>query len=197
MIENPELLKASISLGQHIAQNSTQAIWDKIRATKAKNSSEETINNLEEIINNLIAEKNELISIAQIYDEQLVSQKISEEDIHYITSNILPLLEKLIENGHQENMESNKQNIETFKPLLSKETFNILQLLGFNFKKAIGEPLTELINGLISSQIPDNSEKAKEYQLLNAQRDIEYFKILQDEEAYQRLLEIRTEGSQD
>jgi hypothetical protein len=146
---------------------------------------------LEEIINNLIAEKNELIFIAQTYDEQLVSQKISEEDIKYITTYILPLLEKLIENGDQENAEINIQNLEMFKPLLSKETFNILQLLGFNFKKAIGEPLTELINGLISSKIPDNSEKAKEYQILNAQRDVEYFKILQDKEAYQRLLDLR------
>ncbi|MGP1906814.1 hypothetical protein ACTSEZ_01495 [Metabacillus sp. JX24] len=194
MFENPELLKASVSLGQFLAQNSTQAIRDKIRATKAKNSNDETINNLEEIINNLIAEKNELISIAQIYDEQMVSQKISEEDIKYITTNILPLLERLIENGNQENVERNIQNVEIFKPLLSKETFNILQLLGFNFKKAIGEPLTELINGLISSQIPDNSEKTKDYQILNAQRDIEYFKIFQDEEAYQRFLDLRREG---
>lgn len=194
MIDNPELLKASVSLAKFVAQNSVQAIRDKIKASKAKNSNEETINNLEEIINNLIAEKNELISIAQTYDEQLVSQKISEEDIKYITTYILPLLEKLIENGDQENAEINIQNLEVFKPLLSKETFNILQLLGFNFKKAIGEPLTELINGLISSKIPDNSEKAKEYQILNAQRDVEYFKILQDKEAYQRLLDLRREG---
>lgn len=194
MIENPELLKASVALGKYLAQNSSQAIRDKIRAAKAKNSNEETINNLEEIINNLIAEKNELISIAQTYDEQLVSQKISEEDIKYITTNILPLLEKLIENGDQENVENNIQNIEMFKPLLSKETFNILQLLGFNFKKAIGEPLTELINGLISSKIPSNSEKAIEYQILNTERDIEYFKILQDKEAYQRFLDLRGEG---
>lgn len=194
MIENPELIKASISLTKFLAQNSTLAIRDKIRATKAKNNNEETINNLEEIINNLIAEKNELISIAQTYDEQLVSQKISEEDIKYITTNILPLLEKLIENGDQENVGNNRENIEIFKPLLAKETFNILQLLGFNFKKAIGEPLTELINGLISSQIPDSLEKEKKFQILNAQRDIEYFKILQDEEAYQRFSDSRREG---
>lgn len=194
MIENPELINASISLSKFIAQNSTLAIRDKIRATKAKNNTEETINNLEEIINNLIAEKNELVSIAQTYDGQLVSQKISEEDIKYITTNILPLLEKIIENSDQENVENNKKNIEIFKPLLAKETFNILQLLGFNFKKAIGEPLTELINGLISAQIPDNSDNAKKIQILNTQRDIEYFKVIQNEEAYQRFSDPRREG---
>ncbi|WP_070120426.1 hypothetical protein [Bacillus marinisedimentorum] len=193
MMDNQELLKASVSLAKYLAQSSTQAIGDKIRTSKAKNNKEETINNLEEIINNLIAEKNELISIAQTYDEQLVSEKISEEDIKYITTNILPLLERLIKNSDQENPEENLQNLEAFKPLLSKETFNILQLLGFNFKKAIGEPLTELINGLISSQIPDNSDRAKQYQILNAQRDIEYFKMFQDEAAYQRFLDLKYE----
>ena len=46
------------------------------------------------------------------------------------------------------------------KPILSKETFNILQILGFNFKKAIGEPMTEWIASLIKSKI--NDEKSTE-----------------------------------
>jgi hypothetical protein len=193
VIDNTELLRASNSLTKFLDQNSTQTTRDKIKASKAKkNNPEEIINNLEEIINNLIAEKNELISIAQTYDEQLVSQKISDEDIKYITTNILPLLEKVIKNGDPKTVEENLRNIETFKPLLSKETFNIMQLLGFNFKKAIGEPLTELVNGLISSKIPGNSEKDKEYQVLIAQREVEYLKIIQNEEAYQRFLEFRT-----
>ncbi|ESU31845.1 hypothetical protein G3A_14320 [Bacillus sp. 17376] len=192
MIENTELLKASESLNKFLNQSSTQTTRDKIESSKAKkNNPEEIINNLEEIINNLIAEKNELISIAQTYDEQLVSQKISDEDIKYITENLLPLLEKMMEYGDPETVEENLRNIETFKPLLSKETFNIMQLLGFNFKKAIGEPLTELVNGLISSKIPSNSHKEKEYQVLVAQREVEYLKIIQDEEAYQRFLDFR------
>lgn len=188
MFENPEILNASISLAKFIATNSSQGIGDKIRASKAKSNSEETINNLDEIIINLIAEKNELISIAQVYDEQMVSQKISEEDIKYVTTNILPLFEKLIEYGDPEELERNRQNLENFKPILSKETFNILQLLGFNYKKAIGEPLTELVNGLITNQIPANSDKDKEYKILQAQKEIEYLKILQNEESYQRFL---------
>jgi len=108
-------------------------------------------------------------------------------DIQYITTNLLPLLEKMLEESDQKN---NIQNLEIFKPLLSKETFNILQLLGFNFKKALGELLTELINGLIPSRIRDNSDKTIEYQILNAQREFEYLKMLQDEDAYQRFLEL-------
>ncbi|MED3720284.1 hypothetical protein P4532_05985, partial [Geobacillus stearothermophilus] len=83
-----------------------------------------------------------------------------------------------------------RQALEILKPLLSKETFNILQLLGFNFKRAIGEPLTQLLNAIITSKIPVTAEKQMEYQMLVEQRNIEYFKIIQDEEASQRLLKL-------
>src|SRR5699024_545266 len=110
------------------------------RISKEASSDKEKINVLNEIIQELLAEKNELIQIAQVYDEQMVAQKISEEDIEYITDNIIPLLEKLIDNADsEEEVEKNKKNLETFKPMLSKETFNIFQLLGFNYKQAIGE----------------------------------------------------------
>ncbi|MFB9972413.1 hypothetical protein FPQ10_10950 [Allobacillus sp. SKP2-8] len=190
MLENQELIKASIELGKFLVQNTSQTIMDRKKLAKAKDSNEETVNSLEEIINSLIAEKNQLIEIAQIYDEHLVAQKISKEDIDYITNSILPLLESILEKDETDEGIKNKENLELLKPLLSAETFNILQLLGFNFKQAIGEPLTILINKLIISNAPDLSEKTKELEILNAKREIEYFKILQDEDAYNRLLKI-------
>nr|WP_289038887.1 hypothetical protein [uncultured Allobacillus sp.] len=190
MLENQELIKASIELGKFLVQNTSQTIMDRKKLAKAKDSNEETVNSLEEIINSLIAEKNQLIEIAQIYDEHLVAQKISKEDIDYITNSILPLLESILEKDQTDEGIKNKENLELLKPLLSAETFNILQLLGFNFKQAIGEPLTILINKLIISNAPDLSEKTKELEILNAKREIEYFKILQDEDAYNRLLKI-------
>ena len=47
------------------------------------------------------------------------------------------------------------------KELLSKETFEILQLVGFNIKEAIGKPLTQMVERLILSRVPstDMSEK--------------------------------------
>ncbi|WP_404459485.1 hypothetical protein [Sutcliffiella horikoshii] len=191
MMDNPELIKVSTELAKFVAKSSTQAILDKIRLTKAKGNSEETINNLEEIINSLIAEKNQLIQIAQTYDEQLITQKISEEDIAYISTNIIPLIERLLEYSDDENKAKNQQSLEMFKPLLSKEIIHILQLLGFNFKKAIGEPLTALVNSLISSQAPDNSDKGKELQILSLQREVEFYKTIQDEDACQRLLSVK------
>lgn len=188
MIDDPNLIKASTELATFFTKNTTQKVIDKIRFSKEAKDDKKTINTLEEIINDLIAEKNKLIQIAQTYDEQLVAQKISEEDVSYITDNILPLLEKLLENS--ENSWEDKRKLEMLKPILSKETFNILQLLGFNFKRAIGEPLTDLINGLIASNTPPSQEKRQELEALMTKREIEYYRFLQDSEAFQRYKEL-------
>lgn len=45
MLDNPELINASAELAKYVAQNSVQAIRDKIRTVKAKNNNEEIINN--------------------------------------------------------------------------------------------------------------------------------------------------------
>ncbi|WP_458352411.1 hypothetical protein [Peribacillus frigoritolerans] len=76
-----------------------------------------------------------------------------------------------------------------FKPILSKETLNILQLLGFNFKQAIGEPLTQLVSATIASQIPAISN-TEELQSLQLKKEVEYLNVVQDEESFQRLLKI-------
>lgn len=192
-MENPELIKASIDLSKFLIQNTTQTIIDKKKLAKAKGNNEETIQSLEEIINTLIAEKNQLIEIAQTYDEHLVSQKISENDIEYITDSLIPLLENILEKDETDEGLKNRESLEMLKPLLAKETFNILQLLGFNFKKAIGEPLTLLINKLISAQTPKTAEQSEELKVLIAQRELEYFRILQDEESFERLLQLNQE----
>lgn len=194
MLDNPELIQASARLAKFITQQSTVAIRDKIRVSKEASSDKEKINVLNEIIQELLAEKNELIQIAQVYDDQIVAQKISEEDIEYITTNIIPLLEKLMDNDEDEDEdedeEKNKKTLETFLPLLSKETFNILQLLGFNYKQAIGEPLTELVNSMIVSQKPISTDKELERQKLSYEHEIQYFQMINDEEAYQRHLKL-------
>lgn len=192
MLDNPELMQASVQLGKYIGQQSTMGIRDRLRVSKESKSDKENINVLEEIIQELLAEKNQLIQIAQVYDEQMVAQKISEEDVEYIATNIFPLLEKLLDNSKdQEEAQKNRETLETFKPLLSKETFNIFQLLGFNYKRALGEPLTELVNGMIVSQKPIPQDLNLGLQTLQHEHEIQYFKMVNDEDAFQRHLKLQ------
>lgn len=76
-----------------------------------------------------------------------MAQRLSEADVKYMTYNLLPLLRHIgaSQGGDAEEL------LGTLGPLLSAQTVTILQLLGFNFQKAIGEPLTNLVAAWISS----------------------------------------------
>lgn len=185
----PELAVLGTELATIVGRKSVEAIFDKIKAVKQKGDKDEIISNLEEIINELIADKNSLIQISQAYEEKLITQKITDTEIEYITDSIIPLLEKLVKESGSDNGEKVQEGINVIKSILSKETFNILQILGFNFKKALGEPVTEYVASLIQSKI--HNDKSIELQLLIQQREIEYLKICQDEDAYSRLLKMK------
>ena len=92
-----QLIKQLASdLIQVSTRNTASYIADKIKASKAKKNDKETINELEEIIQNLLEDKIEIQRIAQAYDQELSSQKITEKDIEYITNNLFPVFSKLI-----------------------------------------------------------------------------------------------------
>lgn len=183
----PEIIALGTELATIAGRKSVQTIIDKIKTVKQKGDKDEIINNLEEIINELIADKNRLIQISQAYEEVLITQKISQDEIDYITDSIIPLLEEFLNQSNQGDTEKIQSGIDMIKPILSKEFFNMMQILGFNFKQAVGEPLTELLASLIRSNIK-TADRNMEMQILAQQREIEYFKICQDEEAYKRLM---------
>lgn len=185
----PEMITLGTELATIAGRKSVEAIFDKIRAVKKKGDKDEIISNLEEIINDLISDKNRLIQISQAYEENLITQKITQEEIDYITNSIIPLLEEFLKQSSQDDSGKIQDGINAIKPILSKEIFNIMQILGFNFKEAIGEPLTELLAAFIRTKI-NTTEKSLEIQMLAQQREVEYLKICQDEKAYNRLMSI-------
>lgn len=185
----PEMITLGTELATIAGRKSVEAIFDKIRTVKKKGDKDEIISNLEEIINELISDKNRLIQISQAYEENIITQKITQDEIDYITNSIIPLLEEFLKQSSQDDSAKIQDGINIIKPILSKEIFNIMQILGFNFKEAIGEPLTELLAAFIRSKI-DTTEKSLKLQMLVQQREVEYLKICQDEEAYNRLMSI-------
>ena len=50
------------------------------------------------------------------------------------------------------------ETYEQIKELISVDTLKAIQLLGFNFKAAIGEPLTQLCADAILSKFKDSSK---------------------------------------
>jgi hypothetical protein len=189
---DPEIIALSTQLAETAIRNTASAISDKITAAKARRKDHETIAELEEIVSDLISDKNNLVRIAQVYEQELVAQRISQDDVRYITHNIVPIVERLIEAGPT----SDGQNpglgasIDAAKSLLSVETVNILQLIGFNFKRAVGEPLTDLVATLISSRVPPSVERATALQETAMEREIAYIGVARDPESYARFREL-------
>jgi hypothetical protein len=178
---SPEVLQLGTKLAESMARNGATMISDKIRAVRASGRQEDVIAGLEEIISDLLDDKSELTRIAQSYQSELVSQQLTSGDVRYIADTVFPLLEAMADAGLDEENEKLKQ-LEAMKPLLSVETVNVLQLLGFNFRRAIGEPLTALMEGKILSSV----NRSQELQLESMRNQRALVELARDPDAYER-----------
>ena len=174
LMDNQILGQLAANLAESAARNTASFISNKISTVKTKKNDKETIAALEEIINDLLNDKLEIQRIAQAYEQELVSQKITEDDIKYITDNLLPIFSDFI---------PDKVQIEQFEKILSVETLTIMQLIGFNYKQAIGEPLTLFLRKAIESKIPMDSKTNANYVLAMAT-------LAKDKEATKRYYEL-------
>ena len=113
------------------------------------------------LVSELLLERDEAIRIAQSYKSELEKVVISDEDIqhlHNTVSNILEIIKSIqianaLPKGEDEitKVKSQVESYEQIKELISVgHTLKTMQLLGFNYKAAIGEPLTEICANAIS-----------------------------------------------
>jgi hypothetical protein len=147
---DPEITAVLTQLSEVVARNTVGAIQTRVATARATKQHENTVNELTEIINELVEDRVELVGIATTLREQLVAQRITTEEITYITDKLIPTIEELAGLAGDDNAEA----IEAIKKLVSVEMLTVLQLVGFNFKAAIGEPLTQVVEGLILQLAP-------------------------------------------
>jgi hypothetical protein len=187
---DPDLQTLSIQLAEAAIRNTAGTVADRITVAKARRRDQETVTELEEIVNGLLSDKAELVRIAQAYEQELVAQRISQTDIKYISASFTPLIRRLVEAGVASgdgDSGSVDEILSLIQPLLSVETVTVLQLIGFNFKKAIGEPLTDLVSRLILSKAAVDPSVRLEIERLNLVRETNYLEIARDPEAAGRL----------
>lgn len=175
-MDNQIVAQLGANLIEATTRNGAKIISDKIRIAKTNKEYKETISELEEIIYDLLNDKAEIQRIAQAYEQELVVQKITEDDIKYITNNLLPILSTLMP-------EEGREQLDQLKKILSVETLTIMQLIGFNYKKAIGEPLTLLLQKTIESKIPMDAKTNADYVLAMA-------RIASDNESTKRFYQL-------
>ena len=105
----------------------------------------------------------------------------------YITQTLLPAVEELIRKGAGD--DDAAEMIDPIKSVLSAEMLTVLQLIGFNYKQAIGEPLTALVQNLILSQVQQADVRAQ-LEVLSAQTNVLALQVAQDPDATRRLRDL-------
>lgn len=152
---DPTVQALMVQLSSVVARSAAGTVADRIRVAKSKKKDDQTIQELEDIISEVLDERQQLVQISQGLAEALASQRISKDEIDYIVGTVIPLIEKFMgadEDGPSDEAEEDgahasdpSQQLEALKALISVETLTIMQLIGFNYKEAIGQPLTHIV----------------------------------------------------
>ena len=156
------LVEMGVSLTELAIKGTATAVTNKIKTIKDEKNTEKLRNTYDEIVNELLSERDEAVRIAQAYKSELERIIISDEDMEHLHNTVARLLDLIKEISPKTPVES----FEVFKDLISVDTLKTMQLLGFNYKAAIGEPLTQLCGNAISSlgqKRPPNNEQRKRH----------------------------------
>ncbi|MBN2794580.1 MAG: hypothetical protein JXR88_04180 [Clostridia bacterium] len=143
---DPNTVELTSILTKNIAEVTFEWVTNKLKAAKEVKDIEALRNTYEEIINSLVRKNSEVTRVAQEYKVLYDRVNISDQDIEYLQSTLEKILNLLTSSG---NSSVPSASIEIVKQIVNKETLKTMQLLGFNYKEAIGEPLTEVCSTMI------------------------------------------------
>lgn len=134
------MTEMGVSLAELAAKGTASAVTKKVRAIRDVKDAEKLRTTYDGILNEVLQEREEAVRIAQAYKSELDRIEISDDDIihlHTTVSKLLDIIRALSPNTPVDSFEA-------IKELISVDTLKSMQLLGFNYKAAIGEPLTQI-----------------------------------------------------
>lgn len=180
-----ELLTLGASLSELAIKGTAITISSKIKAIKEERNAEKIRNTYDEIVNELLAERQEAIRIAQVYKSEFEKVSISDEDIHHLHNTVERVLEIIkemqIASGSGDELPKQLEEFEQIKEFISVDTLKTIQLLGFNFKAAIGEPLTMILRNWILSKVVE-VDRLRDFERMVTPQMVE---ILKNKDAYE------------
>lgn len=190
-----ELLGLGTSLTELAVKGTVTAVSNKIKAIKEEKNVEKIRNTYDAIINELLNEREEAVRIAQAYKSELEKVVISDEDIQHLHNTVSRILEIIkgiqIASAEQQGGDVNAvrtqvESYEQIKELISVDTLKTMQLIGFNYKSAIGEPLTLMLKNFILSKVTE-PDSLKAFEKIVTPEMVE---ILKDNTAYENFKQI-------
>lgn len=192
----PEIAQITLNLAEVSIRNTASFVQDRIRTAKANRDHANQITELTEIINDLLADKTELITIGQLMHQELASHSIADEDLHFVTDTLIPTIEKLLSEGEENGKTERTNQIEAIKALVTPEMLSVLQLVGFNFREAIGVPLTELLASTIRRSVTAPAVDQSVLVELELRRNVLALEVATDAAASNRATKLLTPSHQ-
>lgn len=158
-LQSAQMISLSTALTELVVKGTALMVTTRIKEYKEIKEADKLRNAYDSLISELLNNLDEAIRIAQSYKSELERVVISDEDIehlHNTVSNILEIIKQseLKKYGPDNELAQQLANdqfetYEQIKSLISVDTLKTMQLLGFNYKEAIGKPLTDLCSNAI------------------------------------------------
>lgn len=162
-------VELGVRLTELAVKGTASAVNKKIRAIKEERNVEKLRTTYDELINEVLQEREEAVRIAQTYKAEIDRIVISDEDIEHLYNTVARIIEIIkavqiasaLSKGVEEIDKVKKQaeSYEQLKELVNADTLKTMQLLGFNYKAAIGEPLTKICADAITSWGSSKNDK--------------------------------------
>lgn len=138
------LVDLGSSLAVLAAKGTASAVATKVKAIRGDKDAA----SVRAAYDELLEERSEALRIAQTYKAELERVQICDDDSQGLDATIARVLE-IFASMQSDGEEPSSPNatamaLGQFRQLISADTLRTMQLLGFNYKAAIDEPLTEL-----------------------------------------------------
>lgn len=125
LLDKRQIELAGVQLAVLASKNVAGAVSNRFQAIRNKKSLEEACNSYEEIINELIAERSQIIAIAQAHETELKRYTLGDEDIECLQGTASAALDVVASFSPSTNLES----FESLKSLISVDTLKAMRLL--------------------------------------------------------------------
>lgn len=146
------LLALNTAFTKAVTEVTVEKVTNKISQIKLKRDLKKQVRDYDQLVNDLLDNKNRLELTARNYKELLEQVTISDSDIESLHSTVKSVIELIKPLADFENQDEGN-SIDVVLDLLNSDTLKTLQLLGYNYKKAIGEPLTQITADFLKNKL--------------------------------------------
>ena len=146
------LLALNTAFAKSITEVTVEKVTNKITQIKLNHDLKKQVTDYEQLINDLLDNKNKLELAARNYKERLEQVTISDSDIESLHKTVSTVIKLVMPLSQSEN-KTDEKSIDVLLNLLNSDTLKTLQLLGYNYKKAIGEPLTQITSDFLNNKL--------------------------------------------